>query len=59
LARINVLISEIEKNNCKVGIAICLDNTIEDIKPLLHKVDLITIMSIKPGFGGQKFEDAA
>lgn len=39
----------------KVGLALNPDQDIELIKPYLDKIDLILIMSVKPGLPGQKF----
>ncbi|UWD35078.1 ribulose-phosphate 3-epimerase [Mycoplasma cottewii] len=50
-------IDEIKQHNLKPGIAIDLDNQISDIYELLDDLNHITIMSIKPGFTGQQFED--
>ena len=49
------LIDIIKKSKCKVGIALHPDNKIETIEKFLHKVDLIIVMTVIPGFGGQKF----
>ena len=39
----------------KVGISLKPKSNIELIKDHLEKIDLILIMSVEPGFGGQKF----
>ena len=51
----NQIIDFIKKNNCKVGIAIHPDINIENIKQLLNNIDMVVVMTVKPGFGGQKF----
>lgn len=38
-----------------VGIAIKPSTTFEEIKHIIHEFDLILIMSVEPGFGGQVF----
>jgi len=49
-------IIEIIKNfNCKCGIAIHPNVEIENIKKYLHLIDLIVVMTVIPGFGGQNF----
>ena len=49
-------IIEIIKNfNCKCGIAIHPNVGIENIKKYLHLIDLIVVMTVMPGFGGQNF----
>ena len=49
------IISMIKKSNCKVGIAVHPNIKIEEIKEFLNDVDLVIIMTVVPGFGGQKF----
>jgi ribulose-phosphate 3-epimerase len=49
------IIDAIKESNCKVGIAIHPDIKIESIKRYLDKIDLIIVMTVYPGFGGQKF----
>ena len=52
---IKELISKIKKNNIKCGIAIKPATPWEDLKPYLKDIDQIIIMTVEPGFGGQKF----
>jgi len=39
----------------KVGLSICPETEAEALKPYLKEVDMILVMSVHPGFGGQKF----
>jgi ribulose-phosphate 3-epimerase len=39
----------------KVGVALNPDTPIERVYPILDAVDLVLVMSVFPGFGGQKF----
>lgn len=39
----------------KAGLSISPDTSVDVLKPYLDKVDMILIMSVYPGFGGQKF----
>ena len=39
----------------KVGVSLNPDSKIDMIKNLLDQIDLVLIMSVNPGFGGQKF----
>jgi len=49
------IISFIKKSNCKVGIAIHPNIKIETIKKYLKDIDLVIVMTVIPGFSGQKF----
>ncbi len=48
-------IEKIKANNKKVGISIKPKTPAEDIKDFIDMVDLVLIMTVEPGFGGQKF----
>ena len=52
---IDETIELIKKQNKKVGISLKPNSSIELIKNYLDKIDLILIMSVEPGFAGQKF----
>ena len=52
---IKELISKIKTNNIKCGIAIKPATPWEELKPYLNDIDQIIIMTVEPGFGGQKF----
>ena len=52
---INETINLIKKNKIKVGISLNPNTPIDIIKDYLNKIDLVLIMSVHPGFGGQKF----
>jgi ribulose-phosphate 3-epimerase len=46
---------EIKKLGCRVGITLNPDTPIERIWPAIEFVDVVLVMSVFPGFGGQKF----
>ena len=48
-------ISKIKQLNKKVGVSLNPESKIDLIINLLDKIDLVLIMSVNPGFGGQKF----
>ena len=52
---ISKTIELIRKQNKKVGISLKPKSKIDLIKDHLDKIDLVLIMSVEPGFGGQKF----
>lgn len=45
----------IKENGCKSCLVIKPKTEINEIKPLLKYVDMVLVMSVEPGFGGQKF----
>ena len=48
-------INEIKKFGKKAGVSLNPKTTIEKVLPVLSLIDLVLIMSVNPGFGGQKF----
>lgn len=52
---IDSIIELIKEKNCSVGLAIKPNTPLNLIDKYLKKVDMILIMSVEPGFGGQKF----
>jgi len=52
---INETIELIKSHGCKVGIAINPDTTLSVLEDIIQDIDLILLMSVYPGFGGQKF----
>lgn len=48
-------IGKVKEKGIKVGLAINPDTDLEEIYPYLELVDLILVMSVTPGKGGQKF----
>lgn len=52
---IDKIIDIIHKQNKKVGISIKPNTKVEVLLPYLNKIDLVLVMSVEPGFGGQKF----
>lgn len=45
----------IHRCGCKAGISIKPSTSIDVLKPFIQLVDLILIMSVEPGFGGQEY----
>lgn len=56
---IDKLIKHIKNNNIDVGIAIKPDTCQDVLKPFLSQLDLVLVMSVEPGFGGQTFNHSA
>ena len=54
----NDLVSSIKKiksYNKKVGVSLNPETPVDKVLPVLNSIDLVLIMSVNPGFGGQKF----
>lgn len=45
----------IRESGAKVGISIKPKTPVESLRPILREVDMVLIMSVEPGFGGQQF----
>ena len=52
---IPTLISMIKKHKKQVGISIKPNTKVADIIPYIPDIDLVLVMSVEPGFGGQSF----
>ena len=48
-------IQKIRSLGCKVGISVKPKTPASEIFPYLDKVDLVLVMTVEPGFGGQSF----
>ena len=49
------VIDEIKKHSATVGISVKPKTDIETILPFLSQIDLVLVMTVEPGFGGQSF----
>ncbi len=49
------LAAQIRQRGVEVGIVINPDTTVESVLPFLSEMNYLLIMSVHPGFGGQKF----
>ncbi len=52
---VEAVIKEIHKNKMKAGLSIKPETPVEKVFPFLDKLDLVLVMSVEPGMGGQKF----
>lgn len=52
-------LSMIREAGIKAGIALCPPTPVSSIKSVLELADLVLVMSVTPGFGGQKFIDSS
>lgn len=54
-ANVHNAIKNIKALNCRAGISIKPATPVESLKPFLEELDLVLVMSVEPGFGGQSF----
>ena len=52
---VEATITTIHECGMKVGLSICPETDAEMVLPYLSEIDMILVMSVHPGFGGQKF----
>ena len=52
---LNAVIKQIKDHNIKAGVSIKPKTPVSAVENFLEKIDLLLIMSVEPGFGGQKF----
>ena len=48
-------IKKIKSYNKKAGVSLNPETQIEKVLPVINLIDLVLVMSVNPGFGGQKF----
>lgn len=49
------VIDKIHKAGCRAGLSIKPGTAVEEIRPYLAKIEMLLIMTVEPGFGGQKY----
>lgn len=49
------VVKQIHSLGCRAGISIKPDTSIDVLREVLPELDIILLMSVNPGFGGQKF----
>ena len=50
-------LESIRAHGCKAGIALNPGTPVEAVEPFLKQVDLVLVMTVQPGFGGQAFRE--
>jgi ribulose-phosphate 3-epimerase len=48
-------ISDVKSNGAKVGVAVKPGTPFSLVEPFIEQIDLLLIMTVEPGFGGQSF----
>lgn len=48
-------LQQIKALGCKAGVAVNPHTSITELENIIHDIDLVCVMSVNPGFGGQKF----
>ena len=56
---VQATLDAIHKAGCKAGLSIKPGTPAEALLPYLDQLDLVLVMSVEPGFGGQKFMPSA
>ena len=49
------LIRDIKSHGSRVGIAIKPGTQFSEVEPFMSEIDMLLVMTVEPGFGGQKF----
>lgn len=49
------IVQSLQAHGCLAGVAINPGSPVALVEPLLDAIDLVLVMSVNPGFGGQKF----
>ena len=52
-------VKKIKSFNKKAGVSLNPETPINKVTPVLNLIDLVLVMSVNPGFGGQKFIDTS
>ncbi len=56
---IQATLDKIRSLGCKTGLTIKPGTPVSALEPWLDQLDLVLVMSVEPGFGGQSFQPAA
>lgn len=49
------VIDKIHKAGCRAGLSVKPATPVEAVRPYLNQLDMLLIMTVEPGFGGQKY----
>ncbi|MCU0357797.1 MAG: ribulose-phosphate 3-epimerase [Cyclobacteriaceae bacterium] len=48
-------LQQIKSLGCKAGVALNPHTPVQSLEDIIHDIDLVCVMAVNPGFGGQKF----
>ncbi len=54
-ASVGQVLADVRRLRCQAGIVLNPDTPAEEVRPFLGEVDLVLVMTVVPGFGGQSF----
>lgn len=52
---VQAAIDQVKATGMKVGVALKPGTAAEEVLPFLPALDMVLVMTVEPGFGGQKF----
>ena len=55
VTHLDSIIHQIKKTGAKAGVALNPSTPVSVLKEVIHLIDVVLIMTVNPGFGGQKF----
>ena len=55
--RVPELLDRIRSRGCLAGVAVKPATKLDVIRPYIHRADLVLVMTVEPGFGGQKLDE--
>lgn len=53
---INPILNDIHQRGCSAGLCLRPNTPADSVAPYLDRIDLILVMTVEPGFGGQSFQ---
>jgi ribulose-phosphate 3-epimerase len=54
-SHIHRTLQQIREQGCLTGVAVNPGTALSSLRAILHEVDMVVLMTVNPGFGGQKF----
>lgn len=52
---VKATVDKIRSLSCKVGLSVKPQTSVEEVFPYLDDIDMVLVMTVEPGFGGQSF----